>query len=171
MSPQSRFTRYVVFHTVCIKIRRHQSISVVILFRVVFLLIVKEIRMKSQNVLRLCYSTVRHNPAVCSGAVTSFQVCFLSVHLFVSNGTNVFMLQSRRWISLHEYQSKKLLHENQLNVQRFQVVENPQEAKRAGEELSESLGNVTTIATGECFSENNRQGIGHQSSDLSWWPW
>jgi succinyl-CoA synthetase beta subunit len=46
------------------------------------------------------------------------------------------ILKSRRWISLHEYQSKKILHENNLNVQRFQVVDNPQDAKRAGEELS-----------------------------------
>jgi succinyl-CoA synthetase beta subunit len=46
------------------------------------------------------------------------------------------LLKSRRWISLHEYQSKKILQENNLNVQRFQVVDNPQDAKRAGEELS-----------------------------------
>ena len=49
----------------------------------------------------------------------------------------IFVIEkSRRWISLHEYQSKKILDENHLNVQRFQVVENPQEAQRAGEELS-----------------------------------
>lgn len=47
-----------------------------------------------------------------------------------------FLFQSRRSISLHEYQSKKILNENNLNVQRFQVVDNPQDAKRAGEELS-----------------------------------
>lgn len=46
------------------------------------------------------------------------------------------LFQSRRSISLHEYQSKKILNENNLNVQRFQVVDNPQDAKRAGEELS-----------------------------------
>jgi hypothetical protein len=50
----------------------------------------------------------------------------------------VFLLKSRRWISLHEYQSKKILNENNLNVQRFQVVDNPQDAKRAGEELSKN---------------------------------
>jgi phosphoribosylaminoimidazole carboxylase (NCAIR synthetase) len=48
----------------------------------------------------------------------------------------LFLLKSRRWISLHEYQSKKILDENHLNVQRFQVVDNPKDAKRAGEELS-----------------------------------
>jgi succinyl-CoA synthetase beta subunit len=48
-------------------------------------------------------------------------------------------LKSRRWISLHEYQSKKILNENNLNVQRFQVVDNPQDAKRAGEELSKNF--------------------------------
>ena len=45
----------------------------------------------------------------------------------------------RRWISLHEYQSKKILNENNLNVQRFQVVDNHQDAKRAGEELSKNV--------------------------------
>ncbi len=49
------------------------------------------------------------------------------------------MLKSRRWISLHEYQSKKILQENNLNVQRFQVVDNPKDAKRAGEELSKNF--------------------------------
>ncbi len=49
---------------------------------------------------------------------------------------SLFLLKSRRWISLHEYQSKKILDENQLNVQRFQVVDNPNDAKRAGKELS-----------------------------------
>ncbi|CAF1477120.1 unnamed protein product, partial [Adineta steineri] len=71
--------------------------------------------MKSQAILRLCYSTTRYNPSICTGAATSYQ--------------------SRRCISLHEYQSKKILNENNLNVQRFQVVDNPQDAKRAGEEL------------------------------------
>ncbi|CAF4820770.1 unnamed protein product, partial [Rotaria socialis] len=68
--------------------------------------------MKSQAVLRLCYSAARQNSAVCTTAY-----------------------QSRRWISLHEYQSKKILNDNNLNVQRFQVVDNAQDAKRAGEEL------------------------------------
>ena len=43
-----------------------------------------------------------------------------------------------RSLSLYEYQSKKLLSENNLNVQRFQVVENPQQARRAGEQLSKN---------------------------------
>ncbi len=52
---------------------------------------------------------------------------------------HLFLLKSRRWISLHEYQSKKILQENNLNVQRFQVVDNPKDAKRAGEELSKNF--------------------------------
>jgi hypothetical protein len=67
-----------------------------------------------------------------------------SSYLYIVSGTNrneffsiyLILLKSRRWISLHEYQSKKILNENNLNVQRFQVVETPDEAKRAGEELS-----------------------------------
>jgi len=52
---------------------------------------------------------------------------------------HLFLFKSRRWISLHEYQSKKILDENGLNVQRFQVVDNPKDAKRAGEELSKNF--------------------------------
>ncbi len=91
--------------------------------------------MKSQAVLRLCYSATRQYPAIC----TSYQVqkktksCFFYVYI------HLFLLKSRRWISLHEYQSKKILQENNLNVQRFQVVDNPKDAKRAGEELSKNF--------------------------------
>ncbi|CAF1580148.1 unnamed protein product [Adineta ricciae] len=81
--------------------------------------------MKSQAVLRLCYSTARYNPSVCTGAANLYQ--------------------SRRWISLHEYQSKKILDENNLNVQRFQVVDNPQDAKRAGEELMKTIAKELVI--------------------------
>ncbi|CAF4511627.1 unnamed protein product, partial [Rotaria sp. Silwood2] len=77
--------------------------------------------MKSQAVLRLCYSTVRQNPAICT------------------------TYQSRRWISLHEYQSKKILNDNNLNVQRFQVVDNPLDAKRAGEELMKTIAKELVI--------------------------
>ncbi|CAF3512249.1 unnamed protein product [Adineta steineri] len=81
--------------------------------------------MKSQAILRLCYSTTRYNPSICTGAGTSYQ--------------------SRRCISLHEYQSKKILNENNLNVQRFQVVDNPQDAKRAGEELMKTIAKELVI--------------------------
>ncbi|CAF4352715.1 unnamed protein product, partial [Adineta steineri] len=76
-------------------------------------------------ILRLCYSTTRYNPSICTGAGTSYQ--------------------SRRCISLHEYQSKKILNENNLNVQRFQVVDNPQDAKRAGEELMKTIAKELVI--------------------------
>ncbi|CAF4476180.1 unnamed protein product, partial [Rotaria magnacalcarata] len=78
--------------------------------------------MKSQAVLRLCYSAARQNSAACTTAY-----------------------QSRRWISLHEYQSKKILNDNNLNVQRFQVVDNPQDAKRAGEELMKTIAKELVI--------------------------
>lgn len=41
-----------------------------------------------------------------------------------------------RSICLLEYQRKKLLSENNLNVQRFQVVDNPNDARRVGEQFS-----------------------------------
>ena len=86
--------------------------------------------MKSQAVvLRLCSLAARQNPTAC----TSYQVR-IEIHVFLY--IYLFLLKSRRWISLHEYQSKKILNENNLNVQRFQVVDNPKDAKRAGEELS-----------------------------------
>jgi len=77
--------------------------------------------MKAQALLRLCYSATRQHPTV---------------------GTTY---QSRRCISLHEYQSKKILDDNQLNVQRFQVVDNPQDAKRAGEELMKTIAKELVI--------------------------
>lgn len=90
-----------------------------------------------------------------------------SFHQFV-----FFHFKSRRWISLHEYQSKKILQENSLNVQRFQVVENPQDAKRAGEELSTHVHRYEGLVN-NCFSfsENHRERISYQSPSLSWWSW
>ncbi|CAF0901852.1 unnamed protein product [Didymodactylos carnosus] len=52
---------------------------------------------------------------------------------------------SRRWISLHEYQSKKILHENNLNVQRFQVVDTPEDAFKAGQELMNTIAKELVI--------------------------
>ncbi len=45
-------------------------------------------------------------------------------------------LPLKRHLSLHEYQSKKLLEENGVNVQRFRIVENENEALEAGKVLS-----------------------------------
>lgn len=120
--------------------------------------------MKSQALLRLCSSASRQYPALC----TAYQV--ERKHPLVKKF--VFHFQSRRWISLHEYQSKKILQENNLNVQRFQVVENPQDAKRAGEELSTHLRRHRGLVN-NCFSfsENHRERISYQSASLSWWSW
>jgi len=82
--------------------------------------------MKSQAILRLCYSTL-------------YQVNIFDYRGFITIRFAFIFLQSRRCISLHEYQSKKILNENNLNVQRFQVVDNPKDAQRAGEELSSSF--------------------------------
>ena len=42
-------------------------------------------------------------------------------------------------ISLQEYQSKKLLEDNGLNVQRFQIASTPEQAYEAGKSLSKLL--------------------------------
>ncbi len=45
-------------------------------------------------------------------------------------------LTSKCNVSLQEYQSKRLLLENGVNVQRFQIAETPDQAFQAGKQLS-----------------------------------
>ena len=42
-----------------------------------------------------------------------------------------------RWLNLQEFQSKKLMADNGLHVQRFKVAENANEAVEIAKELSE----------------------------------
>ena len=43
-----------------------------------------------------------------------------------------------RWLNLQEYQSKKLMFENGLHVQRFGVADNAKDAVKVAKELSKS---------------------------------
>ena len=45
-------------------------------------------------------------------------------------------LNSKRYLNLQEYQSKQLLQENGVNVQRFEMANTPDEAYKAGKKLS-----------------------------------
>ena len=47
-----------------------------------------------------------------------------------------------RWLNLQEYQSKKLMHENGLHVQRFGVAENASDAVKVAKELSKFISAV-----------------------------
>ncbi len=49
---------------------------------------------------------------------------------------SIISVTSQRHLSLHEYQSKKLLEENGVNVQRFRIASNEDEAFEAGKVLS-----------------------------------
>jgi succinyl-CoA synthetase beta subunit len=46
------------------------------------------------------------------------------------------LLNQKRQLSLHEYQSKKLLEEGGINVQRFRIATTSNEAFEAGKNLS-----------------------------------
>ena len=48
-------------------------------------------------------------------------------------------------ISLQEYQSKLLLSENGINVQRFQIADTPIQAYEAGRNLSKIINNLYTL--------------------------
>ncbi|CAF0730261.1 unnamed protein product [Didymodactylos carnosus] len=81
--------------------------------------------MSSRAIIRLCDVTIRNSTNIAASSTTIYQ--------------------SRRWISLHEYQSKKILNENNLNVQRFQVVDSPEDAFRAGQELMKTIAKELVI--------------------------
>ncbi len=44
--------------------------------------------------------------------------------------------QFKRFLNLHEYQSKELMNRFGLNTQRFKVIENAQDSAKAAQELS-----------------------------------
>jgi len=46
-----------------------------------------------------------------------------------------------RWLNLQEFQSKKLMADNGLHVQRFKVADNAKEAVQIAKELSKFLKN------------------------------
>ena len=54
--------------------------------------------------------------------------------------------QFKRFLNLHEYQSKELMNRFGLNTQRFKVISTPEEASKATEELSKQFFAFLTIS-------------------------
>jgi acyl-CoA synthetase (NDP forming) len=48
------------------------------------------------------------------------------------------LVQAKRWLNLHEYQSKQLMAKYGVNTQQFRVSSTPDEAYQAAKELSTS---------------------------------
>nr|KAF6476388.1 succinate-CoA ligase GDP-forming subunit beta [Rousettus aegyptiacus] len=63
-----------------------------------------------------------------------------------------FQLTSRRWLNLQEYQSKKLMSDNGVKVQRFFVADTANEAQEAAKKLNERR-NVSHITQKACLEE------------------
>ncbi|KAL7675527.1 hypothetical protein ACOME3_001796 [Neoechinorhynchus agilis] len=59
--------------------------------------------------------------------------------------TPLFSIQPCRFLNLHEYQSKKLLADGGINVQRFRVVQTADEASKAGIELMNTIAKELVI--------------------------
>jgi len=62
----------------------------------------------------------------------------IPVFLFQAGSVSVIPV---RWLNLQEFQSKKLMADNGLHVQRFKVAENAKEAVDIAKELSKSMAN------------------------------
>lgn len=62
----------------------------------------------------------------------------IPVFLFQAGAVSVIPV---RWLNLQEFQSKKLMADNGLHVQRFKVAENAKEAVDIAKELSKSMAN------------------------------
>lgn len=60
------------------------------------------------------------------------------------NATSQF-LNSKRYLNLQEYQSKQLLQENGVNVQRFEMANTPDEAYNAGKKLMSTIAKELVI--------------------------
>lgn len=76
----------------------------------------------------------------------------------------------RRWLNLQEYQSKKLMQESGVAVQRFYVANTPSDALEAAKKLSE-YGDTCTLHRGMRFTsvhqkeeEMDHRGIGRTDS-------
>ncbi|XP_030784971.1 succinate--CoA ligase [GDP-forming] subunit beta, mitochondrial-like isoform X2 [Rhinopithecus roxellana] len=54
---------------------------------------------------------------------------------FLAVGSQAVQLTSRRWLNLQEYQSKKLMSDNGVRVQRFFVADTANEALEAAKRL------------------------------------
>jgi hypothetical protein len=67
------------------------------------------------------------------------QVHYIFRYFYMTNKLILILLKivnSKLNISLQEYQSKKILEDNGLNIQRFFVATTPEEARDAGKKLS-----------------------------------
>ena len=56
-----------------------------------------------------------------------------------------------RWLNLHEYQSKKLMSDNDITVQRFQMAESVGDAERIGRTFSEYPPSATCQWAAKCL--------------------
>ena len=61
-----------------------------------------------------------------------------------------------RWLNLQEFQSKKLMADNGLHVQRFKVADNAKEAVQIAKELSKFLKNPLFLSKLESCASKYR---------------